>query len=399
MHDELGMEGDYFPDDAFDENAADAPMDLGAPIFSQPDSEDIEPGPGDEGFIGEQAPSLAGPAADLSNVLWPDDGKAPDYAYLADVAATDEFLLTQAALLEICKANSYMPYQGKKLVAFALRGAMLDGVHEAVMQNAIRIKVTRPDHRNFRCLIGFWHLDIGKLTLFTGSTVPCRAAVAGYASGGEKSNMLPTGLYTTYVWRHKNLKPALRMSRGNASEADLEAGSPVAVLRSQNNTVIETTDPFKVSVPYDNVHCSYYLNQVSNLGACFSSWGCLTVRGMMKPSDQWKKFQQILLQLGMKNRIDLIVATGKDAALAEDGKVGALRALRQGSQGDQVAKLQQALGLSRTGMFGAVTADKLTTAQRAFNNQHGKGPVADCVFTPDLDAQMGLGVFSGDPFV
>ena len=40
------------------------------------------------------------------------------------------------------------------------------------------------------------------------------AALDRFAAGGDPSNLLPTGLYTSYVWRHKKLRPALRMSTG-----------------------------------------------------------------------------------------------------------------------------------------------------------------------------------------
>jgi len=50
--------------------------------------------------------------------------------------------------------------------------------------------------------------------------------------------------------------------------------------------------------------------------AAFSSAGCLTVRGRKDPSDQWKKFQAVLNELGQGKRCDLVLLTGRDAGIA-----------------------------------------------------------------------------------
>lgn len=379
---------------SFDETAGSQPTNLDDPIFDADDP--VEPGPEDADFLaGDDV--LGGPAADeLNQVTWPADAQAPDYAYVAHLEAPEVFDLTATALRRICGAARYAPFQGNGVVAFALRGATLDGLHEVERKPSIRLGVTRPDHRHFRCVIGFWHLEDDLLTAFTGSTVPCRRAIFSARRGGDPSNMLPTGLYASYVWRHKALRPALRISKGNDSSASLEAGAPVTILRTMNDDRIDTLDPFMNATPFDNVHCSYFLEEDDRLGASFSSWGCLTVRGTKDPSHQWKKFQAVLNGVGMRNRIDLLVATGKDAALASsDATAGALTGLRQGSTGPEVSRLQAALAMTQAAEFGAVTADKFTARQRAFNDMAGLGKVADCILTPGLAGRMGLDIFAG----
>lgn len=383
------MHKEFSPDDLFDPAADRRPGDVAD--FAMREDPGAEPDPDD---LDDSLTEAGGP--DLSRVTWPEDARAPDYAWLKDMAEPESFELTADVLEGVVQAGRFDPFRDRGLVAFALRGARLAEGHEAVLQRAIRIETARPDHRRFRCVLGFWHVQTGRVTAFTGSTVPCRLAIAGFAAGGDRSNMLPTGLYTTYVWRHKRLRPALRMSTGNASDAALEAGAQVTVLRSRNDTTLDTTDIFdRGDPPLDNVHCSFFLNEDARLGAAFSSWGCLTVRGRKDPSDQWKTYQEVLSDYGTRNRLDLLVVTGKEAALHAGRAVGAaqLVALRPGSKGGEVSRLQQALGIGDSDFFGPVTADRFTGFQRAFNERNGRGRVADGVLTPSRATEMGLGVF------
>lgn len=357
-----------------------------------------DPSPDPEANIVEGGPSGEPQSPpDFSNIVWPDDAAAPDYAWLGGVADPDAFDLTAATLEALFELGRYQPSRTADVIAFALRGATLVSGHGVTDVKSIAMRPARPDHRHFRCVIGFYFHKAGKLSAFTGSTVPCRAAVWGSVHGGDPSNMLPTGMYAYYVWRHKKLSPALRLSR---SANDLESGAMVTVLRNKAGTTLDTRDRFEPSTPYDNVHCSYYLAEKEALGAEFSSWGCLTVRGSQTPSDQWKLVQQMLEGVGMKSRVDLLLSTGKEAAIAVAGgnKVPTLEpvlgALRQGSRGDEVSCAQQALGLETSGFWGADTADSFTGRQRALNEAAGKSAVADGIYGRAADALTGWKVFA-----
>lgn len=386
------MEKEIIASDAF---VVDAELTSTDPIALFKDREDkgSQPGP-------EDSPSdvneIAGPAAaDLEIVRWPSsDAEAPDFAYLSEIQAPRKFELSADVLDAMVRAARYSPYRDKGILAFALRGARLVDGHEAERQDKVAVEVTRPDHRSFQCLLGFWHLDTGTISAYTGSTVPCRRAIFSARRGGDPSNMLPTGQYIFYVWRHKNIWPALRMSTGNGTDNALESTQQVTVLRSRNDDRIDTTDIFDLSVPADNVHCAYYTDEQVYEGASFSSWGCLTVRGTRNPSHQWARYQSVLSDLGYRHRIDLMLGTGKEASLAsQPGGSAHLVALRPGSTGDEVKRLQEALGMVQSGTFGPVTADKFTSLQRAFNDRQGRGRIADGILTPALAAEMGLNVF------
>jgi hypothetical protein len=132
--------------------------------------------------------------------------------------------------------------------------------------------------------------------------------------------------------------------------------------------------------------------------ASFSSAGCLTVRGKQVASDQWAKFQAVLNQLGQGKRCDLVLLTGRDAGIAAAMLLGgqsnddaALRRelvrLRPGSQGLEVSRMREKLGLSAGTYFGPVTKKKLTERQTQ------QGQRADGIFTPELDKIWGWHVF------
>lgn len=358
-----------------------------------------EPGPDDPDFLAGE-PSITAAAPDLSSVRWPaDDRNAPDYAYVASEPDPDSFRLTGETVETLLRLNRYAPDRSSGAIALAIRGAVLGSGNEVEGASAIDLENVRPDHRNFHCVLGFYFPGTGKLNLYSGSTVPCRKAVWGFANGGTAANMLPTGLHTYYVWRHKTLRPALRLAK---SSQEPEEGARAAVLRTKNDTIYGTQDKFDVSFPLDNVHCSYFLTENSDLGAAFSSWGCLTVRGEKTPSHQWKKFQAVLSGLGAKKRVDLLLATGKDLALVADGQGNPaalerrLSALRRGSRGEEVKRLQARLGFTGNavdGAFGPDTVARLAEVQRQINQENGKGPVADGIYSREMDAITGWGVF------
>ena len=388
---------------------ADSPGNAGQPnIFELSLEEaaatpDLGAQPGPEEFDGDPLDAMIESVpVDLSEVRWPSQDKnAPDYAYIASEPEPVRFTLTPDVLEKLIGLNRYSPDRSNDVIAFALRGARLESGHEVEEANEIELENTRPDHRNFRCLIGYYFVGARKLTAYSGSTVPCRRAIWGYVNGGDRSNMLPTGLHTLYVWRHKQIRPALRMS---LSSSNPESGAKATVLRTTNDCILGTRDLFDLSVPLDNVHCSYYLSENSYYGARFSSWGCLTVRGQKTPSDQWAKFQKVLDRLGSRTRVDLLLATGKDAALVDAGQNDPaaldqkMAALRRGSRGQEVKQLQKKIGMSdedADGDFGPYTVSEFAKAQKAFNDAQGLGPIADGIYSRDMDARTGWGILGG----
>lgn len=341
-------------------------------------------------------------------VYWPsDDANSADYFHLAHLATDAEskgdFALQTEDIVLLMEANAFVVPEGQDVVSVALRGATLGGVHEQVKKEVVRCMDVRPDHSNFRCAIGFWHRNANRITLFSASTVPAPKYMKNYYfkknglpyTMNVDCNMLPTGHYVFRVGAHDGgtIRPALRMSE----PGNLDEDASVCVWRTFNDLTYGLADPLEPPRRvYDNVHCSYFLNYNSAYEAAFSSAGCLTVRGKKDPSDQWEKYQAELNRIGNGNRTDMVFLTGKEAALASQGRMagrdrnellGMLQRLRIGSSGDRVKKLQRKLAIGDDGSFGPQTQQALHIWQKA------NGHKPDAVYSPLLDQATGWGVF------
>jgi hypothetical protein len=358
-------------------------------------------------------------AATLPKAKWPEqDAHAPDYRHLSasTVAAAETFALTPDVIELLIGANRFDPHGKGDVIALAFRGLALGKAaevgtrHEAENATSIEVTDVRPNHSDYRCLLGFYRRETDparrRLTLFSGSTVPNPHYMRGYFNKvnfgtpfSTACNMVPTGGYVFRVASHKagTIKPALRMTDPD----NLAQDATCTVLRTTNDLIFGIDDTWDTGTPFDNVHCAYVTSTKAEWEAAFSSAGCLTVRGTKDPSDQWAKFQAVLNQLGQGKRCDLVWLTGRDAGIAakilRDGRSsddGLMRRelvrLRPGSQGPEVARLREKLELSVGDYFGPVTKKKLTERQTR------QGQPADGIFTPELDNTWGWNVF-GDP--
>lgn len=335
---------------------------------------------------------------------WPaDDSNAPDYAHLSEVDAPARFTLRSEDLEALIAANRFQPKGAGNVLALALRGAMLPQGFEKEKAVEAQVDNLRPDHHDYRCLLGFYYQSEGRFTLFAGSTVPAPYYMQQYYNQehglphetNTKCNLLPTACYMYRVGHHRDIEPALRATEPGTNESD----ATVTVLRTRNDLTFEHNDVWDMTTPYDNVHCAYFINYSEKYEAAFSSAGCLTVRGRKTPSDQWKKYQAVLNNIGPKKRVDLILLTGKECAIAaklrEAGMaqdpptlMNELVRLRVGSQGEEVKRLQKKLGMSGTGYFGAATRRTLITFQGS------QGLRKDGLYSPALDKQLGWQVFT-----
>lgn len=344
-------------------------------------------------------------AAAIPPIQWPaDDADAPDYAHVSDISAEEEFELTPADLETLITLNAFDPMGKDDTLTIAIRGAALKTGNELEQVATATIKNVRPDHENFRCLLGFYFRGDKTLTLFTGSTVPCPKYMENYYrrknnippfSTSIACNMLPNGCYVFRVATHAGgtIKPALRMT----DPTNFSSDGAATVLRTKNDLTFSTEDDWDEPDTYfDNVHCSYVTTLSPTFRAHFSSAGCLTVRGEKTPSHQWKKFQGVLNDLGQGARTDLILLTGKELAIAsrirtefagDASQLGDPRRLRIGSSGEAVSRLQQRMGFSGTDYFGPTTRKRLTEIQSE------KGVPVDGIFTPKLDQDWAWTVF------
>lgn len=367
--------------------------------------ENTEPSPAELAFdrFLDDAPAMLEVPEDPPAAYWPrHDINSPEYAHLTGLDAASEFSVGPDDIDFLMASNRFQPEGHGDVIVLGIRGSRLrGGVHERENQPSIDIEELRPDHVHFRCTLGFYFRRDRRISLFTGSTVPCPYYMENYYlringlphKTSTGCNLMPSGSYTSRVGTHGggSINPAVRTTDPD----NLSQDAIVTVLRTTNDVAFGNQDTWDRCKPYDNIHCSYFLNKSSKHEAYFSSAGCSTVRGRKDPSDQWAKFQAVLNSIGSGNRVDYLLLTGKEYALASrlrsagspPGSVAEFGRLRTGSRGDEVSRLQSRLGISATGYFGPSTKLALTRAQRK------KGVPGDGIFNPTLDRQLDWQVF------
>ncbi len=334
------------------------------------------------------------------DVSWAEDKHNPDYRHLDAAFAEEEFEFTGADLELIIRENRFEPTREEDRILFGLRGAMLVGGGSA-SGASLRLRLTRPDHREFRCVIGVYDTNTKQLSGFIGSTVPWYGYVHDYfqrGRGDPRTNLLPSGCYPYFVGPHgkHQIPGCLRLGTGH----DKEQQERVAVLRTVYDVRYDTSDIFDSSIPHDNLHPSFNLR-------AFRSRGCQTVRGGFDAghTGEWAQFRNAA-GLGSRGdngkRFDYILVTGVEASIASklrrSGAAGnssvvleRLTRLRHGSRGELVSSLQRKLSLKPTGVFGAQETKALTSLQRK------KFSFADGIYSPDMDARLEFGILKSAP--
>ena len=340
-------------------------------------------------------------AAGLSpaSVRWNSkDDEEPDYRHLDTSLTGSTFEFSPTDLNLLIAANEFAIRPGK--IIFALRGAALMGNRSQLDVPAIVVTDQRPDHRNFRCIIGVCDRTNGTLSAFPASTVPnafyvhkCFAqAQAGVPIGNLTGNILPTGCYTYALGTHKKgqkgeIPGVLRLS------LTADGASPVVVLRSLSDVVYDRFDRWLIATPADNIHPAILSNG-------FSSAGCLTIPGSFVAGQHqglWAEFRRAAGMDTAANgtQFSTVLVTGLEAAAAarvrRDGREAeSLSRLRHGSKGARVAALQAALRLDpdASQLMGPVTRLALAEKQTMVLGW------ADGIYSPAMDQLLGFKIYA-----
>lgn len=333
---------------------------------------------------------------------WARDDRSADYAHLRLPPVEAAFQLTAADLELLATLNDFPVADDATPILFGLRGCGIVST-----QGAITLKDQRPDHITPRCVIGVWDRAGGKVSVFRASTVPDRRAVLKWKTSRSAGNLLATGLYGYIVGEHAtvgrdgrlNARPGcflLRTDPGTKRE--------VIVRRSADDLSYELSDIVDRSRPGDNIHPTFFTEPVD-----FSSFGCQTVVGFADNGGNhrgpWADFRRAagmtdargtpgkayryMLLTGAEARL---AAELRRAGLAADPQAcRSLRRLRFGSKSEAVRRLQIGLRLANpdTG-FGPNTAAALYAFQQGLTPRKD----ADGIYTPEMDARLGFGVFS-----
>jgi len=318
-----------------------------------------------------------------------------------------EFEFTARDLDLLIRANSFDPLRGAGKIIFGLRGATLLGSTASpddrqfqIDRASLRLKEARPNHHEFRCVMGVYDLATGRISGFVASTVPKRDVVYGFAVNKSPAcNLLPGGCYTYVVGPHRNKAGCLRETEN------------YAVVRNRNNMTYDVGDDWDDCFPADNIHPSFVDPSGS---AQFSSLGCQVVKGSINSGSgahtgPWALFRK---SLGLTKpgtgdhgkKFSYVLLTGIEAAIAvqlreqaRDTDFGAVRVslgrLRHGSKGDQVRRLEAALGLPETGTMTSSVKFALAKLQKQ------RLGAADGVYAPALDTAFSFQVFGPQPMV
>jgi N-acetylmuramoyl-L-alanine amidase len=365
---------------------------------AQSDSEgwhpdDAETGEEEDGR-GTTAQALSSSCPAVTTAAWAPDADSPDLRHVGALSGpvSAVFDFTPAHLEALCELNDFAVGTDATVV-FGLRGCALVGTPDGQFHPSVQLELVEPNHKDSRCVIGVWQRTPGQapqLAVFPGSTVPHRNSMRKYACGGDKANMMLTGLHRFTVGRHKKVPGAL-----------VANGREVVVVRTTDDLVYEVTDTFERGAVGDNLHPSFK----TSTGSEFSSAGCQTVRGNytddghVDPPESvgWSTFRQ---RLGLttagnpstRTEFWYVLLTGREAWLVTQPRYRpSLRRLRFGSSGPGVQALQQALARERVfsgtadGAMGPVTTLALITLQ-----QRRDGGRADGIVTPELGLRLGF---------
>lgn len=325
---------------------------------------------------------------------WADDQLSPDYHHLDASFSEIPFDFSGSDLEEMLTNNSFSVIEGQDEVLFGLRGCQITAEGPGGFSDSVQLQEAKPDHKDYRDVLGVWRRSTGEIAVFKGSTVPNWYYMCIQAeNGGHEANMLPTGRYFYRVDFHRLVEGAFR------SEQE------VVVLRSNDDLVYETTDLWETWVPLDNIHpggCP---------GEFYSSAGCQTIPGTYGTGCEGAYAEEKETHLGPwgnfrtsagldpennQDRWDeqyiYILLTCREARLASQGEASesSLR-LRFGSKGENVLQLQEALldlGYDPgplDGIMGPKTVSALIDWQQSeFNGQ------ADGILTPALADILGF---------
>jgi endonuclease G len=334
---------------------------------------------------------------------WPTDNVSFDYAHLTGFPNSDEPFELSAKTIEELLALSSLPRNAElPRFLFGLRGCMLAGTGDrANWAPSHRVRTTRPNHLDPRCLIGVWNGTDSTIALFKASTVPNVDLMEKQIEGTLGCNMLPTGLHHYRVGPH----------RAPSQPGAFRQQTPLWVVRTRKNLAYAANDDgvewddLNGNLPFDNIHAAMLSSRKTP--PFFSSAGCQVVVGAYDgnrvPTGAWAEFRKAAglahpLQIGSASdtpddgrQFEYMLMTGKEAQLVASGAGSKLRSLRYGAAGDLVNELQDKLAAeiagaapAKTGVFDRRTLGRVITWQK------DKKTAPTGIISPEAAKMLGL---------
>ena len=320
---------------------------------------------------------------------WAKKSESNDYAHLSkfDLPDGTVFSLTSSDLAQLAKRNAFYLFDQNSTVLIGLRGCSIaDGSDDTGWSKSANLKITTPDHLDYRCVLGAWDRDQDRIRFFTGSTVPHASSMfyQYHCIPGRGCNLLPTGLYFYEVGCHRASSAHRRQVgclRIQGTAFPKEDGSPkisskIFVLRTFDDLVFRTSsakeywDVQPAPLVADNIHSSVYYDPgglATWRGDKFNSAGCQIVKGCYEITDNKKKtfkpvpigpWAEFRYSAGLMKKPEMVTSTkteddgtqyqymlltGLEAALMANKNTAFLQnynIVRYGSYGDPVREVQ-----------------------------------------------------------
>jgi hypothetical protein len=250
----------------------------------------------------------------------------------------------------------HFPLPGAEAVLFSVRGALpIDASGTGFAAQHALDMTAGVDYRNMRCTMGVWKPGAG-LAVFPGSTVPHARYLTralGFIHRGEANNKLLAGY-------HRNYAKGPHPRDSGSTHRALRNDGHLPVLRAWDGDLGDLrNEDIRFNQAYDNIHCAYAYFAPD--GGKFESKGCQVIAGFGKRKDgktpaalgPWAKFDAIIYdQLSAQDRFGYALMDARPVRAVAMGVAPPRIALRYGSEGPAVKRLQQALvqaGASRAG--------------------------------------------------
>lgn len=296
------------------------------------------------------------PETDRFLPAWADNSNAPDYRHLSEfVSPRDEgFELSAGTLRFLADRNAFQIDTKPGYLLFGLRGCTLEEGESTPWTKKARLKLTTPDHINFRCIFGLWRLGTDDVKVFKSSTVPeVEYIYGGLETKGLGVSLLPTGLYNYAVGTH------------NASRRTRQRGS--LLIKDRNYLVLRSPDdlsydPFQTYEVwtiggYHNIHSAGRRPSAP----AFYSAGCQVLPGgylgseRLKSNHLWYEMRRdlgivdaesVVLPNADGRKFQYMLLTGTEAALAYQSSLDfelSYKRVRAGSSGERVKSIQESL--------------------------------------------------------
>jgi hypothetical protein len=256
-----------------------------------------------------------------------------------------------------------LPTDGKGLVIVGIRAALPVIGSQSVKGKSVGLERASTDNIHPRCTILIWDRANQEITAFPSSTVPHLDYIkAAKAVGGVGANELALGLHRGYS---KSLHPS---RSGKFQHRALRIERKLPVLRTSDDYDYDGDDSVDFDVVYDNIHCAWASDTTATK---FASAGCQVIVGFANPPvGPWKEFDAQIYGTPQQEFDYVLFGGGEIARVSSSSPDTALPlALRNGSEGDAVAALQQALvrqgfPLKIDGEFGIGTFKAVRQFQR-----------------------------------